>query len=151
MLEDSNPRRLWQRLIKRRQRQIMAEQAWEELVERSESLARSARPPADENGEFEQLVADAVDQLPKEFRRVLEEVPIVVSDRGLEHNAYGLYQGDGATQDWYTDRIMIFRDTLERDFGHDRQLLQAQVERTVRHEIAHHLGWDERGVRDLGL
>jgi len=29
--------------------------------------------------------------------------------------------------------------------------LRAQVERTVRHEVAHHLGWDERGVRDLGL
>ena len=33
----------------------------------------------------------------------------------------------------------------------DPELLRAQVERTVRHEIAHHLGWDERGVRDLGL
>lgn len=129
----------------------MAEQHWEDLVQRSESLARSPRPPQTEYGEFELLVADAVDQLPEDFQRVLDEVPIVVSDRGLEHNAYGLYQGDGAMRDWYTDRIMIFRDTLERDFGHDRQLLQDQVERTVRHEIAHHLGWDERGVRDLGL
>ena len=46
---------------------------------------------------------------------------------------------------------MIYEDTLERDFGHDRDLLRAQVERTVRHELAHHLGWDEPGVRGLGL
>lgn len=46
---------------------------------------------------------------------------------------------------------MIYRDTLERDFGHDRRLLAAQVAQTLRHELAHHLGWDEGGVSDLGL
>jgi predicted Zn-dependent protease with MMP-like domain len=30
-------------------------------------------------------------------------------------------------------------------------MLREQVRRTVRHELAHHLGWDERGVSDLGL
>ena len=49
------------------------------------------------------------------------------------------------------DRIVIYRDTLRRDFGHDPDELRAQVVRTVRHELAHHLGWDELGVRDLGL
>jgi predicted Zn-dependent protease with MMP-like domain len=46
---------------------------------------------------------------------------------------------------------VIFRDTLLRDFGDDRDKLRAQVTRTVRHELAHHLGWDEKGVRGLGL
>ena len=46
---------------------------------------------------------------------------------------------------------MIYRDTLERDFGHDRDLLARQVEQTLRHELAHHLGWDEGGVGGLGL
>ena len=55
-------------------------------------------------------------------------------------------------RDTYPDRIVIYQDTLERDFGHDpAELLRAQVERTVRHELAHHLGWGERGVRGLGL
>jgi Zincin-like metallopeptidase len=54
-------------------------------------------------------------------------------------------------RDIYPDRIVIYQDTLERDFGHDPALLRAQVERTVRHELAHHLGWDERGVSGLGL
>lgn len=101
--------------------------------------------------EFEEMVADAIDRLPAEFRAALERVPVVISDRGWERRAYGLYEGDGIARDNWHDRITIFRDTLVRDFGHDRDLLAAQVERTVRHELGHHLGYGERGVRDLGL
>ncbi|HET8566240.1 MAG TPA: metallopeptidase family protein [Solirubrobacterales bacterium] len=100
---------------------------------------------------FESLVADAIDALPEEFQRLLERVPVVVSDLGFEHDAYGEYFGDGVAGERYEDRIVIYRDTLERDFGHDRTLLARQVERTLRHELAHHLGWNERGVGGLGL
>jgi predicted Zn-dependent protease with MMP-like domain len=104
-----------------------------------------------EPNEFESLVADAIDALPDEFQAVLERVAVVVSDLGSERNAYGEYFGDGLAAERYEDRIVIYRDTLERDFGHDRQLLARQVERTLRHELAHHLGWDEHGVGGLGL
>jgi predicted Zn-dependent protease with MMP-like domain len=106
------------------------------------------RPQPDE---FEALVVDAIDGLPDQFQKVLEKVPVVVSDRGMEDRAYGQYFGDGVAREGYEDRIVIYRDTLERDFGHDRGLLARQVERTLRHELAHHLGWDERGVGGLGL
>jgi predicted Zn-dependent protease with MMP-like domain len=102
-------------------------------------------------GAFESLVADAIDALPEEFQKVLESVPVVVSDLGAEAHAYGQYFGDGVARGRYEDRIVIYRDTLERDFGHDRRLLARQVERTLRHELAHHLGWNERGVGGLGL
>lgn len=101
--------------------------------------------------EFESLVADAIDRLPDEFQKVLENVPIVVSDLGEDVRAYGQYYGDGIARERYEDRIVIYRDTLERDFGHDRELLARQVDRTLRHELAHHLGWDEQGVGGLGL
>jgi predicted Zn-dependent protease with MMP-like domain len=101
--------------------------------------------------EFETMVVDAIDRLPEEFQKVLEKVAVVVSDLGSEARAYGQYFGDGIARERYEDRIVIYRDTLERDFGHDRALLAAQVERTLRHELAHHLGWDERGVGGLGL
>jgi predicted Zn-dependent protease with MMP-like domain len=106
---------------------------------------------ASEPDEFESLVADAIDRLPEEFQRVLASVAVVVSDLGTEAHAYGQYFGDGVARDRYEDRIVIYRDTLERDFGHDRDLLARQVERTLRHELAHHLGWNERGVGGLGL
>lgn len=102
-------------------------------------------------GQFEALVVDAIDALPEEFQRVLENVAVVISDRGAEMRAYGQYYGDGVARERYEDRIVIYRDTLERDFGHDRDLLARQVEQTLRHELAHHLGWDERGVGGLGL
>ncbi|MDQ2700363.1 MAG: metallopeptidase family protein [Actinomycetota bacterium] len=101
--------------------------------------------------EFEKMVADAIDGLPDQFREIIEGVAVVISDLGQEHHAYGMYYGDGMARDFYEDRIVIYRDTLTRDFGHDRQLLAAQVERTVRHELGHHLGFHEDGVRGLGL
>jgi predicted Zn-dependent protease with MMP-like domain len=112
--------------------------------------------PAEE--EFRSLVRAAVDELPLEFHRALEHVAIVVADGGAavptgsgRRGAYGLYQGDTIVHNYFHDRIVIFRDTLTRDFGHDPELLRRQVTRTVRHELAHHLGWDEDGVRGLGL
>lgn len=104
-----------------------------------------------EPDEFESLVVDAIDALPEEFQRVLEKVAVVVSELGSERHAYGEYFGDGVAAEGYEDRIVIYRDTLERDFGHDRALLARQVEQTLRHELAHHLGWGERGVGGLGL
>jgi predicted Zn-dependent protease with MMP-like domain len=101
--------------------------------------------------DFRALVRSAIDELPLEFHRALEHVAIVVSDGGRRRRAYGLYQGDTVAQDYFHDRIIIFRDTLTRDFGHDPDRLKAQVTRTLRHELAHHLGWDEKGVRGLGL
>jgi predicted Zn-dependent protease with MMP-like domain len=106
--------------------------------------------------DFKALVRSALDDLPLEFHRALEHVAVVVSDGGAvalggRRGAYGLYQGDTVARDFFHDRIVIFRDTLVRDFGHDPELLKAQVTRTVRHELAHHLGWGEKGVRGLGL
>jgi predicted Zn-dependent protease with MMP-like domain len=101
--------------------------------------------------DFNALVRAGIDDLPLEFHRALEHVAVVVSDGGRRRHAYGLYQGDTVARDYFHDRIVIFRDTLLRDFGHDPNQLKAQVTRTLRHELAHHLGWDEKGVRGLGL
>jgi predicted Zn-dependent protease with MMP-like domain len=128
----------------------MPEPEFRRLVDRSEALA--ALPPPDQPpSEFDELVMQALDDLPAEFRELLEHTPVVVSSRGHEHHAYGHYIGGTVARDIYPDRIVIYQDTLERDFGHHPDLLRAQVERTVRHELAHHLGWGEPGVRGLGL
>ncbi len=128
----------------------MPEPEFRRLVDRSEMLA-SLPPPDRPPSEFDELVMEALDELPEQFRELLAKTPVVVSSRGHEHRAYGLYVGGTVARDAYPDRIVIYQDTLERDFGHDPALLRAQVERTVRHELAHHLGWDESGVRELGL
>jgi predicted Zn-dependent protease with MMP-like domain len=131
-------------------RQELSEPEFERLVRRSEELARSP-DLATAATEFDLLVAEAIDRLSDEFRELLEHTPVVVSQLGARHGAYGHYFGDTVARQNFEDRIVLYQDTLERDFGHDRELLAAQVERTLRHELAHHLGWAERGVRELGL
>jgi predicted Zn-dependent protease with MMP-like domain len=128
----------------------MPEHEFERLVRRSEELAREPGLRAGVT-EFDILVADAIDDLPPDFQRLLDQVPVVVSQLGAENRAYGHYFGDTVARDDFPDRIVLYQDTLERDFGHDPDLLRAQVERTLRHELAHHLGWHERGVEELGL
>jgi len=131
-------------------RDSMSEREFDRLLERSERLAREPESPLAPT-EFDVLVSEAIDGLPREFQELLERTPVVVSHRGAEHRAYGHYWGDTVARDNYPDRIVIYQDTLERDFGYDPKLLREQVERTLRHELAHHLGWRERGVRGLGL
>jgi predicted Zn-dependent protease with MMP-like domain len=128
----------------------ISEPEFERVVLRSEELARQPEL-ARSATEFELIVSDAVDRLPAEFQELLERTPVVVSQRGAEFHAYGHYYGDTVARDNYEPRIVIYQDTLERDFGWDPDVLRAQVERTLRHELAHHLGWDEPGVRGLGL
>jgi len=106
---------------------------------------------------FEELVREALEELPGEFRRALESVPIVVSDRGAEEHAYGMYVGTRMGGSAYfggggpPDEILIFRDTLIRDFGDDPRRLREKVAQTLRHEVGHHFGFDEAGIRKLGL
>ena len=128
----------------------MPDAEFERLVKRSEELAREPGPRAGAD-EFDILVADAIDNLPPEFQKLLDTTPVVISQLGAENRAYGHYFGDTVARDNYPDRIVLYQDTLERDFGWDPDLLRAQVERTLRHELAHHLGWKERGVGELGL
>jgi predicted Zn-dependent protease with MMP-like domain len=141
-----------------------SEEDFEQVVLRAERLARegvAAEPDETEfldldpydDDDFEELVRDALDELPDLLRHLVENhnVAVVISDGGRRRRAYGLYHGDGATRDDVPDRIVIYRDTLRRDFGHDPELLRDQVTRTVRHELAHHIGFDELGVHDLGL
>lgn len=147
-------------------RQPASEREFDALVERSERLAGEGSwgegdeelDEDDEDGfdplseeDFQALVRSALDDLPLEFHRALEHVAVVVSEGGRRRRAYGLYHGGTVARDGFADRIVVYRDTLLRDFGHDPALLKAQVTRTVRHELAHHLGWDEGGVRGLGL
>lgn len=139
-----------------------SEVEFDELVRHSEDLAREGLAADPEESEFmeldplndqdfEELVRDALEELPDLLRNALRHVPVIVSDGGRAAHAYGLYQGGAGRRTDTHDRIVIFRDTLRRDFGHDPDLLREQVTRTVRHELAHHVGFDELGVSRLDL
>jgi predicted Zn-dependent protease with MMP-like domain len=139
-----------------------SEEEFEEIVRRAEELGREGLAVDPEEAEFmeldplndedfEELVRDALDDLPDLLRNALRHVPVVISDKGRQAGAYGLWQGDHSHRDNYHERIVIFRDTLRRDFGRDPELLRERVVKTVRHELAHHVGFDELGVSRLDL
>jgi len=118
------------------------------------------------NGEtldFYELVERAFDGLPPELASLLDNVAIVVEDwpeystplvSGDGEALYGLYEGIPLTErgaGYYgilPDKITIFRGPLERDFS--RGCLEEQIRITVVHEIAHHFGFDENRLEELG-
>jgi predicted Zn-dependent protease with MMP-like domain len=143
-----------------------SEEEFEKIVRRAEDLGREGLAVDPDESEFmaldplndedfEELVRDALDELPDLLRNALRHVAVVISDKGRAAGAYGLYQGDQMQNRMLGppahDRIVIFRDTLRRDFGHDPELLRERVVKTVRHELAHHVGFDELGVSRLDL
>jgi predicted Zn-dependent protease with MMP-like domain len=114
---------------------------------------------------FEALVARAIDNLPPEFQRKLENVDIVVENwpaprqlRPAKHShpaqLLGLYQGVPQTRRGrryglvLPDKISIFQKPIEEycRFGHE---IEATVEEVVRHEIAHHFGFDDNTLRKI--
>ena len=101
---------------------------------------------------FDALVRDALDELPEFVQAELaNNLCVQVSDDGHEHHAYGYYFGGTVASPEFDHLILIFRDTLLRDFAAHPHKLREQVRTTVRHEIAHHFGASERHVQRLGL
>jgi predicted Zn-dependent protease with MMP-like domain len=138
--------------IVRRAERLAVESPWEDHDDQDDAYDwdedHEYVDPSDEE-DFKALVRSAVDELPLEFHRTLEHVAIVVADGGARvrvgrgrRAVYGQYQGDAVDQDYFHDRIVIFRDMLVRDFGHDPDALREQVLRTVRLELSHRLGID---------
>jgi predicted Zn-dependent protease with MMP-like domain len=106
--------------------------------------------------EFEAAAAQAVESLPPDLAAAMSNVAIVVEDEpppGMP--LLGLYEGIPLTArtSGYSgvppDRITIYRLPLERLYGHDPELLQAQIRRVVLHEIAHHFGISDERLHEL--
>ncbi|MDP3758506.1 MAG: metallopeptidase family protein [Candidatus Daviesbacteria bacterium] len=104
--------------------------------------------------EFEKLVAKAIDSLPENTQNKMDNVEIVV-EQGSPRGPYlGLYEGVPKTA-WgrgfgmiLPDKITIFQAPLER-MARSREELKEVVRNVVWHEIAHHFGFNEKGVREL--
>jgi predicted Zn-dependent protease with MMP-like domain len=126
-------------------------------VERQARMPALPPPPpaADiaDDDEFPAMVAEALDELPEfvqdELRR--GNLAVTISDWGSEWPALGLYCGGSIANADYVHAITIFRDTLTACYGDNTDELRRQVKITVRHEVAHHFGANERRVRELGL
>ncbi|MFD7629184.1 metallopeptidase family protein [Streptomyces sp. NPDC059851] len=109
--------------------------------------------------EFEELVSEALDRIPPELTRLMDNVAVFVEDEppaeADDPELLGLYEGTPLTErgEWYAgvlpDRITIYRNPTLR-MCEDREDVIAETEITVVHEIAHHFGIDDARLHALG-
>ena len=98
-------------------------------------------------GRFEDHVRTALDSLPPEIARGLENVAVVVEDHNREEpDLYGLFE----EEPYMPARIAVYRRPLVEDYGHDPKRLEEEIRITVLHELAHYFGIDEGRLDELG-
>ena len=115
--------------------------------------------------DFEQLVAEALDELPRRFRRYLRNIAVIVEgepsrelleDMGLwpHGTLLGLYHGVPLPRRGFSygnvlpDRITIFQRPIEA-MGRTRRDIKEAVKDTVVHEIGHYFGLDDARIEEL--
>jgi predicted Zn-dependent protease with MMP-like domain len=122
--------------------------------------------------EFEELVAEALDSLPEEFLRHLENIEVTIEDwpsgeelaeagfdghdRRDRYRLLGLYVGIPLTErgGYYggvlPDRIVLYQKPIEAAAGGQPETVKHEVRHTVIHEIAHFYGIDDDRLEELG-
>lgn len=119
-----------------------------------------------EREKFESLVEQAIKSLPEEFLERLDNVDVLVADlptlsqlrkAGLksDETLLGIYEGVPRTRRdsnygmVLPDKITIFKKTIEAKCRGEQEVI-VEVEKVVKHEIAHHFGIDDERLRELG-
>ncbi|MFJ9122015.1 metallopeptidase family protein [Streptomyces sp. NPDC102394] len=106
---------------------------------------------------FEELVSQALDRIPPELTRVMDNVAVFVEDEppADDPDLLGLYEGTPLTDrgEWYAgvlpDRISIYMGPTLRHCATQEDVVH-EVAVTVIHEIAHHFGIDDARLHELG-
>ena len=107
------------------------------------------------NEEFEELVSEALDLIPRQFARAMDNVVVLVEAHHPTRSLYGLYHGVALTSrtsnySWtLPDTITIYRDPILANAS-DVEGAREQVTTTVIHEVAHHFGIDDDRLDELG-
>jgi len=105
---------------------------------------------------FEELVSDALDLIPPELARAIDNVVVLVADRHpTEPDLLGLYEGialterDSSYAGALPDTVTIYSESLLEVCDTEADVLE-EVAITVIHEIAHHFGIDDDRLHELG-
>jgi predicted Zn-dependent protease with MMP-like domain len=105
---------------------------------------------------FEELVADALDSLPPDLGKQMDNVAVLVESRAEGRALFGLYQGIPLTNrgpSSYTwalpDRITLYQDEICGVCSSEAEVV-AQVRKTIIHEVAHHFGISDPRLEELG-
>lgn len=107
-------------------------------------------------GRFEELVAAALDEIPPELGRLIDNVAVLVEEDSPEPGLLGLYEGIPLTERTSSgyagvlpDRITLYRRPICSVCGSEEDVVD-EVAVTVIHEVAHHFGIDDDRLHELG-
>ncbi len=106
---------------------------------------------------FEELVGDALDLIPPELTRAIDNVVVLIEPRNPEDpHLLGLYQGIALTEridsqygGALPDTVTIYREPILGICDTAEQVVN-EVAITVIHEMAHYFGIDEARLHELG-
>ncbi|WP_216917232.1 metallopeptidase family protein [Nocardia sp. NBC_01377] len=105
---------------------------------------------------FEELVGDALDLIPPELTRAIDNVVVLVEPRDPDDpHLLGLYHGIALTErdshygGALPDTVTIYRDAILEICDDENQVVE-EVAITVIHEIAHYFGIPEERLHQLG-
>ncbi len=106
---------------------------------------------------FEELVAQALDGIPDDLAEMMENVAVLVEDEGEDPDIWGLYDGVPLTDrgDYggggmvLPDRIFIYRLPICEGCESEAEVVE-EVRITVIHEVAHHFGFEDDRLVELG-
>lgn len=106
--------------------------------------------------EFEQVVDRVLEQLPQWVVDKIDNLAVVVEEHPSEElgDVLGVYEGVALSErgEYFgvmPDTIVVFRRP-HLELGLERDELEAEIRKTVLHEIAHHLGIDDDRLTELG-
>ena len=116
--------------------------------------------------EFEKLVRTALEEIPEEIARELNNVDVVVEEwaskdqlvgTGIDEGNYllGLYEGIPLTDRYgynmvLPDKITLFQGAIEAICANDEEMVK-EIRDTVVHEVAHHFGIDDDRLEEMEL
>ncbi|MEU7139454.1 metallopeptidase family protein [Nocardia sp. NPDC046473] len=105
---------------------------------------------------FEELVGDALDRIPPELARAIDNVVVLIEPRNpKDPHLLGLYRGIALTErdshygGSLPDTVTIYRESILAICADEAEVVE-EVVITVIHEIAHYFGIDEDRLHQLG-
>ena len=107
-------------------------------------------------GEFELVVDRTLEELPPWVVEKIDNLLVVVEEHPSVElgDVLGVFEGVALSErdDYFgvlPDRIVIFRQQ-HLALGLDREELEAEIRKTVLHELGHHLGISDARLAELG-
>ena len=118
--------------------------------------------------EFEMIVKDVLEELPKEFKDKLQNIDIVIEEEldmeaikrlglGAKGRLLGLYQGVPLKDRTHyygmvmPDKITLYKQNIERSCEAGGSDIREEIKHVIQHEIAHHFGISDKRLKDLGI